>query len=106
MNGWILFAVAMASVAAVVGALGFVALTGWRLFKHGRRVAADAMHALEPTLRGADQAAARAAGLAEAGQTLAEHAARLQVAFARLGVLAEATSDGLSPLRKVRDYFK
>jgi hypothetical protein len=105
MNGGLLFAVALASAATVLGALGFVALKGWRLAKHAGRFAGDVTRALEPTLRGADRATTRVADLAAGAQVLAENAARLQVAFARLGVLGQAASEGLGPFRRVRDYF-
>ncbi len=104
MNGWILFAVAMASLAAVLAGLAWVAWVAWRLVKRGMRVARDASTALAPTMRGADQATAKVAQLGANAQTLSANVARLQVAFARLGVLGAAFSDGLAPLRKLKEY--
>lgn len=104
MNGWILFGVAMASLALVLAGLVVAGLAAWRLVKHGTRVAGDVSNALAPTLRGADEAAARAADLGARAQTLADQGGRLQAAFARLGVLADAFGDGLAPLRKLKEY--
>ena len=104
MNGWILFGIAMASLAAVLAGLATVALVGWRLAKHGMRVAGNVSNALAPAMRGADEAAARAAAIGAQAQTLAENAGRLQTAFARLNVLADAFNVGLAPLRKLKDY--
>lgn len=105
MNGWILFGIAMASLAVVLAGLAVVVVAGWRLAKHGGRVAGDVSTALAPTMRGADRAAAQAAEIGAQAQTLTGQAARLQIAFARLGVLAQAFSDGLAPLRKLREYL-
>jgi hypothetical protein len=105
MNGWILLAIGLVSLVAVLGSVAFVAVTGWRLAKHAGRFASDIGSALEPTLRGVDAAAAKAAGLGDAAQTLSDNLARLQTALARLNVLSNAGQEGLAPWRTVRSYL-
>ncbi|MGO8683059.1 MAG: hypothetical protein ACLQUT_00530 [Thermoleophilia bacterium] len=105
MNGWILFAIAMVSLAAVLVAAALAAIAGWRLTKHAGRFAGDIASALEPTLRGANAAAAKAAGLGDAAQTLTNSLSRLQTTLARLNVLSDASQDGLAPWRTVRSYL-
>jgi hypothetical protein len=94
MNGWILLAIGLVSLVAVLGSVAFVAVTGWRLAKHAGRFASDIGSALEPTLRGVD-----------AAQTLSDNLARLQTALARLNVLSNAGQEGLAPWRTVRSYL-
>jgi hypothetical protein len=104
MSGWVLFAIAMASLAATLIGLTIVVITGWRLAKHAGRLAGNVSHAMEPTLRGANGAAAKAAGLGASAHAMRGDLARLQSGLARLNVLNDAGRDGVRLWRKARSY--
>ena len=104
MNGWVLFAIAMASLAAGLISLTIVAITGWRLVKHAGRFAGKVSRALEPTMRGANDAAAKAAELGATAQAISGDIARLKSGLARLDVLNDAGRDGVRLWRKARSY--
>ena len=104
MNGWVLFAIAMASLAAALIGLAIVAITGWRLVKHAGRVAGNVSGALKPTMRGANDAAAKASGLGATAQAMKGDIARLQSGLARLSVLSGAGREGFRLWRKARAY--
>ena len=104
MSGWILFAIAMVSLAAILIGLMIVVIVGLRLAKHGGRFVGNVSRATEPMMRGANEAAAKAAEIGAAAQTISANLARLQIARARLDVLNNALRDGLKPWRKARSY--
>ena len=105
MSGWVLFAIAMASLAAVLIGLAIVVITGWRLAKHGGRLAGKVSSAMEPAMRGANDAAAKAAGLGATAQAISGDIARLRSGLARLNVLNNAGRDGVRLWRKARSYI-
>ena len=104
MNGWVLFAIAMASLAAGLIGLMIIAITGWRLAKHAGRVAGNVSLALKPTMRGANDAAAKAAELGATAQAISGDLARLKSGLARLSVLDRAGKDGSRLWRRARSY--
>ena len=105
MDGWILLIVGLASLAVVFGALAYLGVRGYHLFRRGlalSRSMAPHVARLDAAGRSIEQGTARLEADAAA---LTASTARLQESVARLQILTQALNGGFAPYRCVRDYL-
>jgi hypothetical protein len=105
MDGWVFFAIGMASLATVLAALGWAGLAAYRLFKTIMRTSRRMSDEAAVLSRGAAAAGERAAALTEDGARITTGVDTVKTSFTRLSLLAQGLQEGLSPWRRVRGYF-
>ena len=99
MSNLVLLIVLAACGAAVLGALAYLGLRGYRLVRTGMRVSRG-------TGAQAKQLADKAAVLAETGGRLGENATGLQTALARLMILISAVTEARAPWQGLARFLR
>lgn len=105
MDGWVLLAIGVASLALVCVTFAYLGYTAYRLVKAGVHVTRTyGAIAAELTPKAA-LAAERAARAGADAEQIATDLERLQASLERLRILADAWQEALLPYRKIRTYF-
>jgi hypothetical protein len=97
MPWYALLIVALASLAAIIGALAYVALKGWRLAKHGMAVSRRITPLADGLTHRADEVTAAVERLAGDGESLTVSISKLQVSLARLQVVTATINEAMEP---------
>jgi hypothetical protein len=105
MSGLVLLIIGLASLALVLAAFAYCGLKAWRVYQHGMTVYGR-VEPLANQLSGwSIVAEAKAQRLADNGAEIAANLERLQASLARFQIIAQALSDSMTPVRRVRRYL-
>ena len=97
MPWYVILIVALASIAAVIGGLVWLALKAWRLAKHGAAVARRVTPMVDGLSHRAGEAATAAERLSTNAEQLGANVTRMQLSLARLQVIMRSVNDALRP---------
>jgi hypothetical protein len=106
MSNLLLLIVLAACAAAVIGALAYLGLRGYRLVRTGMRVSRGTGAQAKQLADKAAAVQAKAAVLAETGGRLGENATGLQTALARLVILVSAITEARAPWRGLARFLR
>jgi hypothetical protein len=105
MSGLVLLIIGLASLGLVLAAFVFLGVRAWRVYRHGMAVY-DRVGPLADQLSGWSAVVeAKAQRLADNGAEISANLERLQASLARFQVIAQALSDSMAPVRRVRRYL-
>jgi predicted NBD/HSP70 family sugar kinase len=106
MSNLVLWIVLAACALAVLGALAYLGLRGYRLVRTGMRVSRGTGAQAKQLAEKAAAVQAKAAVLAETGEWLGEGATGLQTALARLTILISAITEARAPWQGLTRFLR
>jgi hypothetical protein len=106
MSTLVLLVVLGASALAVIGALAYLGLRGYRLVRTGMRVSRETGERARQLTDKTAALQAKVAVLTETGGELGENATSLQTALARLMVLTSAVTQARAPWRGLTGFLR
>ncbi len=105
MSGIVLLIIGLASLGLVLGMLAWLAVTAWRLVRHGIQVSGRVAPMAAELAGRAGEAERLAERLATNGERIEAHLASLQASLTRLQILASALGQAARPCHRVGSYL-